>query len=268
MGRLVFVGLGLSLDFTTKKAIEELEKADVVFMEEYTSVSPELNSKILSEAIGKPVKTLTRRDLEDESGEKILEELEKGYNVALAVIGDPFIATTHIALRLEFEKRGYKTDVVPGISIFNVAISLSGLSTYKFTPPTTIVYPKEGIVYETPYLILAKNLKEGRHTLFLLELDVESKRAMSIRDAIRVLREIEEEKRGGIVSDELIGLGIARAGTSTYTSKAGSLKELETYDFGSPPHTLIIPGKLSYVELEALKVLHRLEAVVSPVQLS
>jgi len=37
--------------------------------------------------------------------------------------------------------------------------------------------------------------------------------------------------------------------------KADLLGKLINYDFGEPPHTLIVPGKLHFIEAEALIVL-------------
>jgi len=37
--------------------------------------------------------------------------------------------------------------------------------------------------------------------------------------------------------------------------KAGFVKELLTYDFRQPPHSIIFPGKLHFMEAEALIVL-------------
>ena len=50
-----------------------------------------------------------------------------------------------------------------------------------------------------------------------------------------------------------MAVGIARAGAENCVVKAGTLKKLEKYDFGGPPHTLIFPGKLHFMEAEALK---------------
>jgi diphthamide biosynthesis methyltransferase len=34
--------------------------------------------------------------------------------------------------------------------------------------------------------------------------------------------------------------------------KAGSVKDLLTHDFGKPPYSLIFPGQLHFMEVEAL----------------
>ena len=37
--------------------------------------------------------------------------------------------------------------------------------------------------------------------------------------------------------------------------KAGRVGRLQSYDFGSPPHSIVIPGRLHFMEAEALQVL-------------
>ena len=84
---------------------------------------------------------------------------------------------------------------------------------------------------------------------------------MTINEALRMLLEIEEAKRENIIGEDTIALGIARAGSSDCVTKAGRIAKLIDYNFGPPPHTLIIPSKLHFIEEEALKTLHNLEEV-------
>jgi diphthamide biosynthesis methyltransferase len=48
---------------------------------------------------------------------------------------------------------------------------------------------------------------------------------------------------------------VARAGSTTPILKADFIKELSKRDFGSPPHSLIFPGDLHFMEAEALVTL-------------
>ena len=45
---------------------------------------------------------------------------------------------------------------------------------------------------------------------------------------------------------------MARAGSHEPVVKAGYIEEVINHDFGAPPHTLIFPGKLHFMEAEAL----------------
>jgi diphthine synthase len=50
-------------------------------------------------------------------------------------------------------------------------------------------------------------------------------------------------------------VGIAKAGSDSPIVKADTVKALLKFDFGAPPHTLVFPGKLHFMEAEALIVL-------------
>ena len=84
----------------------------------------------------------------------ILEAAKKGKAVFL-VPGDPFIATTHVTLRIDAEKQGIKTRIVHGTSIISAIVSLSGLHNYKFGKTVTIPFPEN--FSETPYNVIAQN---------------------------------------------------------------------------------------------------------------
>ena len=49
-----------------------------------------------------------------------------------------------------------------------------------------------------------------------------------------------------------LAVGVARAGSNRPIVKAGFVKELQNYDFGNPPYSLVFPGKLHFMEAEAL----------------
>jgi diphthine synthase len=250
LGELVFVGLGLDDEKgISLKGLEEAETADAVFMESYTSLMPNFSIENFKRLVGKEVQPVSRRQLEDEGGKAILEAAKKGKSVLL-VPGDPLIATTHVALRLEAEKRGIKTRVVHGASIVSAVMGLCGLHNYKFGKSVTIPFPEN--FSETPYTVLAQNMRLGLHTLCLLDLDVEGNRYLSVQEALKMLLKVEAEKRRGIVTDGTLVVGVARAGGPNPTVKADYLGELLNFDFGGPPYSLVFPGKLHFMEAEAL----------------
>ncbi|MBC7131105.1 diphthine synthase [Candidatus Bathyarchaeota archaeon] len=253
MGELVFVGLGLYDEAgISLKGLEEVKSADAVFLELYTSLMPGFSMNRLTSLSGKNPQILSRRMIEDENGEVLLRAAETGKAVLL-VPGDPMIATTHIALRLEAEKRGIKTRIVHAASIVSAAIGLSGLHNYKFGKSVTIPFPDN--FSETPYNVIAENKERGLHTLCLLDINAEEKRYLTINEALNLLLSVEEKRRKGVVTSQTIAVGVARAGSQNPTVKAGTIETLIKYDFGSPPYTLIFPGKLHFMEAEALILL-------------
>jgi diphthine synthase len=253
-GEIVFVGLGLNDELgMSLRGLEEVKKANEAFIELYTSLMPNFSIKRLEEISGKRVQVVSRKELEDEDGEKILSAAKSG-KVVLLVPGDPLIATTHVALRVRAEKLGIKTRIVHGASIVSAVIGLSGLHNYKFGKSVTIPFPNKTLS-ETPYEVIAQNKSLGLHTLCLLDIDVEKKRYLSISEALNLLLKIEEKKRQRIITDETPVVGVARAGSDGAVVKAGFLSEIIKYDFGQPPHSLVFPGRLHFMEAEALIVL-------------
>jgi len=250
LGEIVFVGLGLNDEMgMTLRGLEEAKSADTVFIELYTSVLPAFSFEHLEELAGKKISVVSRKDLEDDCGRVVLSAGRLGKAV-LIVPGDPLIATTHVALRVEAHRNGIETRIVHGASALSAIIGLSGLHNYKFGKTVTIPF-KENFS-ETPYNVIAQNRTLGLHTLCLLDLKTDEKRFLTVKEALKMLGEIENKKKQGIVLNDTIAVGLARAGSKAPSLKAESIGELLKFDFGEPPMTLIFPGQLHFMEAEAL----------------
>ncbi len=250
MKELVFVGLGLNDEKgISLNGLEEAKTADNVYMELYTSLLPDFSLKNLEVLVGKQIHVLSRRNLEEENGKIILDSAEKGKTVFL-IPGDPFIATTHITLRIEASKLHISTRIVHGASIISAIIGLSGLHNYKFGKTVTIPFPEN--FSETPYNVIAQNKQLGFHTLCLLDLKADDKKFLTIREALTMLAAMEDKKKRGVASKDSLAVGIARAGSNEPTLRADFVAELQNFDFGKPPMSLIFPGALHFMEVEAL----------------
>ena len=257
MGELVFVGLGLydEMDISLR-GLDEVKTADYVFAELYTSLMSGLDIGKLASLTGKEIVLVSRRMLEEDNGEEITSAAQRGKAVLL-VPGDPLIATTHVELRMRAERTGIKTRVIHGASIISAAIALSGLQNYKFGKSVTIPFSNGGTASETPCIVIRENLESGLHTFCFLDIKAEEKRYMTIKEALETLLKTKEGKRNSAVTRDRIAVGVARAGSKRPAVKADSLERLLSYEFGDPPHTLIFPGKLHFMEAEALIVLAR-----------
>ncbi len=247
---LIFVGLGIKgQDSLTLEGLQQLKKADRIYIELYTSPLPQLNMDSLRNLAGKEVTLLSRDELED--GEEVLKEAQTK-EVVLLVPGDPMVATTHIALRLRAEERGIKTKIVHSSSIQTAAVGLTGLQSYKFGRSATI--PLHDIKSVHPYRVLKENKEAGLHTLLLLDYRAEEKEYLTVNEGIRVLLRTEEDLGEGVFTPETLAIGIARAGAEATVRGDEALRLLEE-DFGPPPHVLVVPGKLHFMEAKALKIL-------------
>ncbi|RLF34456.1 MAG: diphthine synthase [Thermoplasmata archaeon] len=257
-GSLVFIGLGLydEKDITLK-GFEEVKKADKVFAEFYTAKLVGTTLKDIETLIGKKITVLSRE--KTEKGEVVLDSAEKHYTVFLTA-GDPMTATTHVDLRIRAIKRGINTQVVHGCSIVTAVPGLLGLQSYKFGRTTTLVFPDKNYFPTSPYEVIKENKKMGLHTLVLLDVQADKNRYMTANEGMKFLLEMEEKNRGNVLSKDTLVCVVARAGSNKPVVKADSIKNLIKIDFGPPLHTLVVPGRLHFMEVEALIALAHLPA--------
>ncbi|MDD5502351.1 MAG: diphthine synthase [Candidatus Thermoplasmatota archaeon] len=258
MGKLYLIGLGLydEKDITLK-GLEAARSCDKLYAEFYTAILSGSTLEKLEEMIGKKIEVLPR--VEVESGKKILEDA-KTKTVALLTAGDPMTATTHLDIRIRAMEKGIETQIIHGTSIFSSAPGVLGLQHYKFGRTTTVPYPEGNYLPESPYDVIKENQSRGLHTLVLLDIRAEEKerRFMTANECIEVLLRIEAKRGEKVFTEEtLIGV-IARAGAPKPCVAAGKVKDLRTRDFGAPLHTVIVPGKLHFLEKEALEKLGKI----------
>ena len=248
MGRLSFVGLGLGARGITLEGVGEMVDSDVIYLEYYTTPhEPQLLKQVQS-ATGKAFTIVDRQFVED--GNRILTDAESK-KVALAVLGDPMIATTHNELRVRAIKRGVETRVIHSATIASAAASASGLHSYKFSRTATVTRESVGKLTQV-YHILHENLLEGAHTLLLLEYDVQSGQGVTPADAMAGLLLAEGNFKRGVVSDDTFALVVSRLGREDAHLAAGTFAALSRIDAGGPPHCLIVPGRLHFTEVEAV----------------
>jgi diphthine synthase len=248
------VGLGLYNERgISLVGLERAKLADQLYIELYTNPMPRLLLKKVEELVGKQVTELNRRDLEETPEQTILKNAER-QNVVLLVPGDPLIATTHIDLRLRAHKAGIDTEIVHGATIYSAVASASGLQIYKFGRTVTIPHPTPIYRPETPYDVLKENTAHGLHTLMLLDLDAERKRYMRVEEGLRCLVNIEEKRREGVVPLKRLAVGLSGVGSPAQKVRGDSVEHLLKINFGDPPHSLIFPASLHFMEAEALKV--------------
>ena len=160
------------------------------------------------------------------------------------------MATTHVALRIAAEKRGIKTRIIHGASAISAVVGVCGLHNYKFGKTVTVPFPENSS--ETPYNVIAQNKALGLHTLCLLDLKADEARFLSVNEALQALLEVEKKKGKGVVTPETLVVGAARVGSAEPAVKADWARELLEFDFGGPPQSLIVPGELHFMEVEAL----------------
>jgi len=236
------------------RAIEEIKTSDKAFAELYTSLMPNLDIGRLEKLVGKKVTVVLRKVLEEEGGLQVLQDAKWG-KVAFLVPGDSMIATTHVDLRIRAKKMGIKTRIVHGASIISAVIGLTGLQNYKFGRNVTVPFLENGVTADTPYKVIMENKKRGLHTLCFLDIRAEKKRYMTVKDGLNALLTADGKNKRNIITQDTLAVGVARAGAPDVCVRADYIRDLLKYDFGSPPHTLVFPAKLHFMEAEALVTL-------------
>lgn len=248
---LLIVGLGLfGFGGISLRGLEAAKGAEKVFLEAYTSPT-EIDIEELQRILGREVSVLKREDIEER--DIVLREAEES-DVALLCPGDPLIATTHISLIIEARKRDIETRIFHAASIYTAAMGESGLHIYKFGRTATLPITGDFLPFSV-YDCLAENVERGLHTILLLEHDVERGEFLSVRDALGMLLRMEGEKKKGIVKEDQTVIVLSGLESGKDIKVAATIRELARMEFPPLPTALIVPGKIHFMEREALDMI-------------
>ena len=246
---LTLVGLGLGgPESLTQAGIGAIRAADTIFAEGYTSpLAPEILPWIEQEAGS--IRLLSREEVEQPDA---LLAAARDSEVVLLVGGDPLAATTHVSLRLQCREVGVTCRVVHNASVLTAVAGELGLQHYRFGPVATLVLPEGDYKPLSPAKQVLQNLELGFHSLVLLDIHADDPtaepRLMTAHEGAALLLD------GDVLPDALACVA-ARVGRSDQKLWCGPLGEMPHADLGQTPHSLVIPGKLHFVEEEALATL-------------
>ncbi len=246
---LWFVGLGISgFKSIPNEALDVLVKADIVYLEQFTSPIGKSDLTKIKNSTKGEFKPAKRWLVED--GNEILKNSKKK-KVVLLSYGDPYIATTHIELRARAIEEKIKTYSIHAASSLTSMIGECGLHFYKVGRIATIM---SEMALTTPYYVIYKNIIEGNHTVLLLEYNQDKDFFLDPKDALNGLLETEKGQRRNVISTSTYAIVASRIGFKDQIIISGKISSLKKKDFGKPPHTVIIPGRLHFTESDALKV--------------
>ena len=145
------------------------------------------------------------------------------------VVGDPFCATTHSDLYIRCIKAGVRVEVIHNASIVS-AMGCCGLTVYRFGEIISIPYFTDNWRPYSFYEKIAKNMKNGLHTLCLLDIKVKEPtleslcrgkpvymppRYMRTHEAAEQLLESVEKCEGDAYNKMTPCIGLARVGTNS-----------------------------------------------------
>ncbi|CAH8662264.1 unnamed protein product [Heterobilharzia americana] len=280
---LYLIGLGLgSFSDLTMKGFDILKKCDFVYLDNYTSIFSGENVDELN-MTGKCIIPADREFVEQSS--EILDRAEKN-DVAFLVIGDPLGATTHSDIILRAVERNIPYRIIHNASVIT-AVGCCGLHLYNFGAIVSIPLWDELGHPESFYDKILTNIRNGFHTLCLLDIKVKERslenilrdrkiyeppRFMSCCEAISQVAEIlkknedQQNNRNMGITTSCIVISLSRIGSNDekiVVSRIADMNEAETdpkkseQNFGGPPHSIIIPGIIHPLESEFLLARYR-----------
>jgi len=238
---LYLIGTGLRSDDLSLRALESLKSCSKIFIDSYTSEFSSGSISDVEQSIGKKITPLERSSLESD----YLVNLASKENIALLVIGDVFSATTHISLVLSCEEKKVKYEIIHSASIFP-AVCETGLQIYSFGRLTSIPKFSDNFKPEDFYDVFSENFKRNLHTLFLLDLKV------PVQEAVKILLEISNNRRDSLFTEKTQCIAVSKFSSDSQKIIFAPAEEIMRHDFPAPS-CLIVPGKLHFIELDALK---------------
>lgn len=253
---LIGIGLEDETDITVK-GLSIVKKCKKVYLEEYTSILLVSKEKLES-FYGRSLIPADRQVVQEKAKEIIQEALEE--DISLIVVGDSLTATTHIELLSIAKKMNIPTKVIHNASILT-SVSTCGLPLYNYGQTVSIPFFTDRWKPESFYDRILKNKENGLHTLCLLDIKIKERkdenkqeflpsRFMTINKAIEQILFLSEKRINKNITENTIGIGMARVGTKNEKIVVSLLKDLLKTDFGDPLHSLIIPGEITHYEKE------------------
>jgi len=252
MSKLILLGLGLTgWNSLSLEGVNLIKSAVKVYLEDYTSPVSANLKKDLEKITGKKIEVASREFIED--GREIIKESRQG-NIVLLSYGDPMAATTHMDLRVRAANEGVETRVIHNASIMTAIFGETGLHAYNFGRTVTMI--RSGLTLQSTVAnTVFENFLRRLHTLILLEYNSVSGFFLDPSDAMSSLLATEKELKQNIFNKDTFLLVASRIGGQDQSIISGRISSLKQKDFGKPPHVIIIPGRLHFTEIDALKTL-------------
>ena len=248
---LWFVGLGISGTRSIPiEVVKIIQEADFVYLEAFTSPISKQQEDEIKNIVNGSFKIAKRWLVED--GQEILKA-SKCSTVVLLSYGDPYVATTHIELRTRAKLENIETNTIHSASAITSMIGEAGLQLYKVGRVVTIMNEKKSTI--TPYTTIFKNLTQGLHSVLLLEYNQDENYFLDPNNAISNLLDVEKEQKRNVVNKDTFAIVASRIGFETQKITSGKFSNILEVDFGEPPHSIIITGKLHFTESDAINVL-------------
>ena len=107
----------------------------------------------------------------------------------------------------------------------------------------------------TPYNTIFDNLLSKTHSVVLLEYNEDKSFFLEPKDALSLLLHAEKIQNRKVISEETFVIVASRIGKKDQNVISGKISNLIKKEFGESPHSIIIPGRLHFTELDAIKMI-------------
>ncbi|WP_406542696.1 cobalt-factor II C(20)-methyltransferase [Clostridium ljungdahlii] len=144
-----------------------------------------------------------------EAFKTIEERLNEGKNVAFLTIGDPFVYSTYIYLLDHIKNKGYKTETVPGITLFCAAASLAGQS-IVIGDERVLILPASQVdkITDEKFVVIMKVYRKEENVLNVLE--EKGFKYICVKRAYREGQEVLKNREDILKSRDYMSLIIAQ----------------------------------------------------------
>lgn len=252
MKKLSFIGLGIANERSVPlSGLDRMKEAGIIHAEFFTSILEEGSIQRLEELVGKKINVLDREEVEEKGS--VMRSLEEVDRVCFLTAGDPLTATTHQEIRSDAIRKGVRVEIINSGSIYIAAAGMAGLQHYKFGRATTLAIPEGNYFPTSPLDVIIENLERGLHSLVLLDIQAHRGRYMTADEGAGIILEMVRKAQTSLIREKTMAVAVLRAGRDDGAVIYSDLSSLSKMDTGPPPHCLIIPGKLHFMEEEILE---------------
>ncbi len=224
-GKLIGIGVGPgNPEFLTVKAVKTLKAVQVICAPRSSKNKPSLALSIVQSVLDERTDSYVtmeplfpmienKEELEHywaDAAELMINEMEKGFDVSFITLGDPSIYSTFSYVAKIIKNKGYKVEMVPGITSFTGCAASAGI-TLGEKDEIIIVVPKvdqrlEEILNHADAAVIMKTSRHSEMLQEIIQKDPRDKEVTSVQNCGMENEEIFEgfAKNGKYLSTTIV----------------------------------------------------------------
>ncbi len=255
---IYFIGLGLNPPETIPVAgIKLSNEIDIKFLDIYTTKIDKGLIAVLEERLH--VQPANRSVLEDFN--KIIN-LAKVHDVGIYIYGDPFIATTHQALKIEALKRSIPVKTLYAASFLNALLGETGLHIYKIGFIGTLL-ADDASSAQYIYRNVKRSLEMGKHSILITYSDNSSS---TLKESLDLLINVENNYKESVFSPNSGLIVAGDLGKEEEEIISGKIKDLRQKEFNHSTFVIVVPSQLHFTEEDSIRLVAKGEPASNSVK--